>query len=87
MSSNEFNLDETTPDAAPELRQYIERWERLESEKKEFAEAQKELMAEAKARGFDTKVMREVIRRRKRDADELADFEATLEMYLAALGI
>ena len=73
--------------AAEELRQFIERFERLEEEKKDIAEAQKEVMAEAKGRGYDTKVMRKVIALRKRDKDDIAEEEAVLEMYKAALGM
>ncbi len=73
--------------AAGELRQFIERVERLEEEKKEVAEQQKEVMAEAKARGYDTKVMRKVIALRKRSADDIAEEEAVLEMYKSALGM
>ena len=72
---------------ADELRQFIERFERLEQEKKDIAEQQKEVMAEAKARGYDTKVMRKVIALRKRDADDIAEEEAVLEMYKTALGM
>ena len=72
---------------ADELRQFIERFEQLESEKKDVAEQQKELMAEAKGRGYDTKVMRKVIALRKRKPDELAEEEAVLEIYKAALGM
>ena len=72
---------------ADELRQFIERFEQLDSEKKDLAEAQKELMAEAKGRGYDTKVMRKVIAMRKRKPDELAEEEAVLEVYKAALGM
>ena len=72
---------------ADELRQFIERIERLEAEKKDIAEQQKEVMAEAKARGYDTKVMRKVIALRKRDADDIAEEEAVLEMYKEALGM
>ena len=72
---------------ADELRQFIERFERLEIEKKDLAEQQKEVMAEAKARGYDTKVMRKVIALRKRDKDDIAEEEAILEMYKAALGM
>lgn len=72
---------------ADELRQFIERWEQLESEKKNLAEQQKELMAEAKGRGYDTKVMRKVIGLRKRKPDEIAEEEAILEMYKMALGM
>ncbi len=57
------------------------------AEKKDVAERQKELMAEAKARGYDTKVMRKVIALRKRDKDDIAEEEAILEMYKAALGM
>lgn len=87
MISNEFEEEDTAPDAAPELRSFVERYERLEAEKKDIADAQKELMSEAKGRGYDTKVLRAVIARRKKDADELAEFEAQLEMYLSALGM
>ncbi len=72
---------------ADELRQFIERFEQLESEKKDVAEQQKELMAEAKGRGYDTKVMRKVIALRKRKPEEIAEEEAVLEMYKAALGM
>ncbi len=81
--------DATDPYAvtADELRQFIERFEQLESEKKDVTEQQKELMAEAKGRGYDTKVMRKVIVLRKRKPDELAEEEAVLEVYKAALGM
>ncbi|WOI55269.1 DUF2312 domain-containing protein [Palleronia sp. LCG004] len=72
---------------ADELRQFIERYERLDQEKKDIAEAQKEVMAEAKGRGYDTKVMRKVIALRKRDKNDLAEEEAMLEMYMEALGM
>ncbi|WP_043145380.1 DUF2312 domain-containing protein [Mameliella alba] len=73
--------------AAGELKQFIERVERLEEEKKEVAEQIKEVMAEAKGRGYDTKVMRKVIALRKRDDDDIAEEEAVLDMYKAALGM
>ena len=72
---------------ADELRQFIERFEQLDSEKKDVTEQQKELMAEAKGRGYDTKVMRKVIAMRKRKPDELAEEEAVLELYKSALGM
>jgi len=72
---------------ADELRQFIERWERIESEKQDIADQQKEVMAEAKSRGYDTKVMRKVIAVRKRDKDDLAEEAAVFEMYAEALGM
>ena len=72
---------------ADELRQFIERIERLDAEKKDLAEQQKEVMAEAKGRGYDTKVMRKVIALRKRDKDDIAEEETILEMYKEAMGI
>lgn len=85
-------MDDQSTDAtyrvtADELRQFIERIERLDAEKKDLAEQQKEVMAEAKARGYDTKVMRKVIALRKRDKDDIAEEEAVLEMYKEALGM
>lgn len=68
-----------------ELRQFIERIERLNAEKQEAADLAKEVYAEAKGRGYDTKVLRLVIARRKRQRDDLAEEEAVLEMYETAL--
>ena len=72
---------------ADELRQFIERAETLAAEKRDIAEQEKELFAEAKGRGYDTKVMRKVIALRKRKPDDIAEEEAVLEMYKAALGM
>lgn len=73
--------------SAEELRQFIERYEQLESEKKAVTEQQKELMAEAKGRGYDTKVMKKVIALRKRKPDEIAEEEAIFETYKQAVGL
>ena len=73
--------------AGAEIRQFIERYEHLEAEKKDITDGMKEVMAEAKGRGYDTKVLRKVIALRKRDADDIAEEEAVLEMYKAALGM
>jgi uncharacterized protein (UPF0335 family) len=72
---------------ANELRQFIERFERLDAEKKDLADQQKEVMGESKSRGYDTKVIRKVIALRKRDKDDIAEEEAVLEMYKEALGM
>ena len=72
---------------ADELRQFIERFEQLEAEKKDVADQLKEAMAEAKGRGYDTKVLRKVLAMRKRKPDELAEEEAVLEVYKSALGM
>jgi uncharacterized protein (UPF0335 family) len=88
----ELKVVETGPDggygvAADELKQFIERVERLEEEKRDIAEQIKEVMAEAKGRGYDTKIMRKIIALRKREADDVAEEEALLDMYKAALGM
>jgi uncharacterized protein (UPF0335 family) len=72
---------------ADELRQFIERFEQLEAEKKDIADQQKEVMAEAKGRGYDTGAMRKIIALRRKKPDELAEEEAVLEVYKAALGM
>ena len=79
--------DTTYGIAAGELRQFIERFEQLEVEKKDVTEQQKDLMAEAKARGYDTTAMKKIIAERKRDKDDLAEEEAILDMYRSALGM
>lgn len=70
---------------AAELRAFIERIERLEAEKQDAADGQKEVYAEAKGRGYDAKIIRKVIARRKRDRQGLAEEAAILEVYEAAL--
>ena len=70
-----------------ELRQFVERIEQLEAEKKDIAEQIKETLAEAKGRGYDTKVLRKLIAIRKRRADDLAEEEAILDLYRSALGM
>jgi uncharacterized protein (UPF0335 family) len=72
---------------ADELRQFIEQCEQIDSEIKDSRERKKEVMQEAKGRGYDTKVMRKIIALRKRSADSVAEEEAVLEMYKAALGM
>lgn len=84
---NDFSSDATYRVTADELRQFIERIERLDAEKKDLAEQQKEVMSEAKGRGYDTKVLRKLIAIRKRDANDLAEEEAVMEMYKEALGM
>lgn len=73
--------------AARELRAFIERAERLAAEKADIAEQEKEVFAEAKGRGYDTKVLKKVLSIRKRNRDDVAEEDAILEMYLAALGM
>jgi len=84
---SESSSDATYRVTADELRQFIERIERLDAEKKDLAEQQKEVMSEAKGRGYDTKVIRKVIALRKREAHEIAEEEAVMEMYKEALGM
>lgn len=72
---------------ADELRQFIERAEQLAAEKDDIPEQEKELFAEAKGRGYDTKVMRKIISLRKRKPDDIAEEEAVLELYRQALGM
>ena len=83
--NDESNVSSTV--AAAELRQIIERYEHLDAEKRDLADQMKEVMAEAKGRGYDTKVLRKLIAMRKRDRDDLAEEEAVLEMYRQALGM
>lgn len=70
-----------------DLRQFIERFENLEIEKRNIADQQKEVMAEAKGRGYDTKILRKLVVLRKRDLQDIAEEEAVLDMYKSALGM
>jgi uncharacterized protein (UPF0335 family) len=73
--------------AAEHLRSLIQRVERLEAEKAGIADDIKEVFAEAKGHGFDTKTMKQIIRLRKMDAAEREEYEALLDIYKAALGM
>lgn len=73
--------------AAGQLRAIVERIERLEEEKKGISDDIKEIYAEAKGNGFDTKVLRQVVRLRKQDSNERKEMEELLDLYLHALGM
>jgi uncharacterized protein (UPF0335 family) len=73
--------------AAAELRQIIERIERLEEEKSAISADIKDVIGEAKGRGYDTKAIRTIIRLRKKDANERIEEETILQTYMAALGM
>ena len=72
---------------ADQLRAFIERIENLETEKKALSEDIKEVYAEAKGEGFDTKVMRQVIRIRRMDEADLHEQEELIDVYKRALGM
>ncbi len=78
---------EKTSFAQGQLRSLVERIERLEEEKKAIAGDIKEVYAEAKGHGFDTKILRKVVSLRKKDAAERQEEEAILDLYLSALGM
>jgi uncharacterized protein (UPF0335 family) len=80
-------MNETTTVKPSELRQYVEQFERLEIDKQDALEGQKEVMGAAKANGFDTKIIRKIIAMRKKDKDQLAEEEALTEIYRDALGV
>ena len=73
--------------AAERLKSFIERIERLEEEKKGIADDIKDIYAEAKGTGFDTKIMRQIIRLRKMEQADRQEQEALLELYRQALGM
>jgi uncharacterized protein (UPF0335 family) len=73
--------------AGDRLSSYITRLERLAEEKRALAEDMKEVFAEAKATGFDPKIMRKILKERATDADELAEENAVLDVYRGALGM
>lgn len=79
--------DASSPVSHDQLRTIVERIERLEEEKAAIAGDIKEVYAEAKANGFDTKTLRVVVRLRKQDANERQEHEAILATYMHALGM
>jgi len=73
--------------AREKLRLTVERIERLEEEKKGISDDIRDVYAEAKAVGYDVKIMRQIVRLRKMNADDRREMELILETYKAALGI
>ena len=73
--------------ARQQLRVFVERIERMEEEKAALAADIREIYSEAKGVGFDAKVLRQVVRLRKQDANERQEQEALLDLYLHALGM
>ena len=70
-----------------QLRLFIERVERLEEEKKGIADDIRDVYSEAKSQGYDTKIMKQVVRLRKMSADDRQEMETILDLYKAALGL
>lgn len=89
--TNETPVDETVKDVGgvtgAQLKQYIERIERIEEEKKALAENIKEVYGEAKAMGFDSKAMRQIVKLRNMDNDTRRAEEEILAIYMAAIGL
>ncbi len=73
--------------AAAELRQFIERIERLEEERQTLSEDIANIYGEAKGRGYDPRAMKTIVRLRKKDANERIEEETILQTYMAALGM
>jgi uncharacterized protein (UPF0335 family) len=84
---NGKSKDAATHFARDQLKAIVERIERLEEEKKAIADDIKDVYAEAKGNGYDTKALRKIIRLRKQDKNERAEEEAILETYMHALGM
>jgi uncharacterized protein (UPF0335 family) len=84
-----MSQQETSPHeiAKDQLKSFVERIERLEEVKKATADDIKDVYAEAKASGYDTKVLRKVVQIRKQDKNERLEQEAILDLYLQALGL
>jgi uncharacterized protein (UPF0335 family) len=85
--ANDANTIGTSEVNAGHLRAFIERIERLEEEKKALAGDIKDVYGEAKANGFDIKIMRRIVSLRKQDRDSRIEEETILDLYLAALGM
>jgi len=87
MADKKNSKDDVEGIAANQLRQFVDRIERLEEEKKALQEDIKEVYAEAKGRGFDVRILRKVIGLRKKEQEELDEEEALVDLYMRALGM
>jgi uncharacterized protein (UPF0335 family) len=73
--------------AKDQLKAFVERIERLEEEKKTISDDIRDVYAESKANGFDTKALRQIVKLRKQDVNERNEQQAVLETYMHALGM
>lgn len=87
FTDNEMGKAAAVGVAAEELKQFIERVERLEEEKKAIGDDVRDIYAEAKGRGFDTKAIRAIIKLRAKEPHEREEEEAMIELYKSALGM
>ncbi|MBO6539691.1 MAG: DUF2312 domain-containing protein [Rhizobiaceae bacterium] len=87
MAEDEITSETAQTVAAGQLRAFIERIERLEEDKQAIADDIKEVYAELKGNGYDTKAVRTLVRLRKKDQAERQEEEAMLDLYKAALGM
>lgn len=87
MGGKGHNSGDAYAVTAGELRQFIESYETLAEEKADIAEQQKDILAEAKGRGYDTKVIKKLVAMRKRKPDDVAEEMAITELYGQALGM
>jgi uncharacterized protein (UPF0335 family) len=89
MEENEniVEVNDTSVINSGQLKSYIERLERLDEEKKTTMEDIKEVFAEIKGNGFDTKIIKMILKLRKQDRDEREEEEALLDLYISAIGL
>ncbi len=78
-------MSDTVGIAGDRIRSFVERIEQIETELKELTEAKKEMFSEAKAEGFDVKVLKEILKLRKQDQDERDEHETLLDVYMRAM--
>lgn len=83
----EDNRDASYTVTAGELRSFVERYERLDQEKRDISDQQKEVMAEAKGGGYDVPTIKKIVALRRKDASEISEEEALLDMYRSALNV
>lgn len=87
MDGSSMSTTDSQRVVGEELRQFVERVERIRAEKKELAEAEKEIMAEAKGRGYMVMAIRQIVKERAQDPDDRAEREAIIDMYRSAMGM
>ena len=85
--SETTSLDNSYRVTGEELRQFIERYEHLEAERKDLLDQQKEVLAEARNKGYDIRVVRKLMAIRRRDPQEVSEEDAVLQLYKDALGM